>query len=265
MHSSNNLNNNNNATKPCPPPCARVAPNNHEDVRQTDVEHATEIINARKVEVQGKLTSEKKDLDHDVCCGMKRKRYARSRCRNRSPTCLQRLRRHRRMKANDRERNRMHSLNEALDGLREVLPKFPDETKLTKIETLRFAHNYIWALTEMLKMVDDQQQSCSFAPEVTNTVPNNPSCLVNSTLPLSTQALHLSQNPPPSLVSITPTHRSSCQQVATTMTAPPFWKSPELENFTYSSHRSLTFDPRPISNNPFMESSCLYSNKSSFL
>ncbi|XP_038060603.1 neurogenin-1-like [Patiria miniata] len=86
--------------------------------------------------------------------GTKRKRYTRSRCRNRSPSCVQRIRRHRRMKANDRERNRMHMLNHALDGLREVLPKFPDDTKLTKIETLRFAHNYIWALSEMLKMVD---------------------------------------------------------------------------------------------------------------
>ncbi|XP_072051112.1 uncharacterized protein [Amphiura filiformis] len=84
----------------------------------------------------------------------KRKRYTRSRCRNRSPSCIQRIRRHRRVKANDRERNRMHSLNDALDGLRQVLPKFPDDTKLTKIETLRFAHNYIWALSEMLKMVD---------------------------------------------------------------------------------------------------------------
>ncbi|XP_071506292.1 uncharacterized protein [Diadema antillarum] len=90
----------------------------------------------------------------------KRKRYQRSRCRTRSPACLQRLRRHRRVKANDRERNRMHNLNHALDGLREVLPKFPDDTKLTKIETLRFAHNYIWALSEMLKMVDGNEKSC---------------------------------------------------------------------------------------------------------
>ncbi|OPJ84744.1 neurogenin-3-like [Patagioenas fasciata monilis] len=52
------------------------------------------------------------------------------------------------MKANDRERNRMHHLNSALDALRSVLPTFPDDAKLTKIETLRFAHNYIWALTQ---------------------------------------------------------------------------------------------------------------------
>ncbi|XP_054773645.2 neurogenin-2-like [Lytechinus pictus] len=87
----------------------------------------------------------------------KRKRYQRNRCRTRSPACIQKIRRHRRIKANDRERNRMHNLNYALDGLREVLPKFPDDTKLTKIETLRFAHNYIWALSQMLNMVDSSE------------------------------------------------------------------------------------------------------------
>ncbi|XP_039606180.1 neurogenin-1-like [Polypterus senegalus] len=60
----------------------------------------------------------------------------------------------RRVKANDRERNRMHNLNSALDTLRSVLPTFPDDAKLTKIETLRFAHNYIWALTETLQIAD---------------------------------------------------------------------------------------------------------------
>uniref|UniRef100_H3CLJ3 Neurogenin 1 n=1 Tax=Tetraodon nigroviridis TaxID=99883 RepID=H3CLJ3_TETNG len=62
----------------------------------------------------------------------------------------------RRLKANDRERNRMHHLNDALDALRGVLPAFPDETKLTKIETLRFAHNYIWALSETIRIADLQ-------------------------------------------------------------------------------------------------------------
>ncbi|XP_039293558.1 neurogenin-1 [Nilaparvata lugens] len=70
--------------------------------------------------------------------------------RARSPTQILRLKKHRRMKANDRERNRMHMLNSALDRLRCVLPTFPDDTKLTKIETLRFAHNYIWALSQTL-------------------------------------------------------------------------------------------------------------------
>uniref|UniRef100_A0A803TE51 BHLH domain-containing protein n=1 Tax=Anolis carolinensis TaxID=28377 RepID=A0A803TE51_ANOCA len=62
--------------------------------------------------------------------------------------------RSRRVKANDRERHRMHALNSALDALRGVLPTFPDDAKLTKIETLRFAHNYIWALSETLRLAD---------------------------------------------------------------------------------------------------------------
>ncbi|XP_063218719.1 neurogenin-2-like [Bacillus rossius redtenbacheri] len=62
------------------------------------------------------------------------------------------MKRHRRMKANDRERQRMHLLNDALDRLRRVLPTFPEDTKLTKIETLRFAHNYIFALIQTVGM-----------------------------------------------------------------------------------------------------------------
>lgn len=71
--------------------------------------------------------------------------------RSRSPTQVARIKRNRRMKANDRERNRMHTLNDALEKLRLALPTFPEDTKLTKIETLRFAHNYIFALEQILE------------------------------------------------------------------------------------------------------------------
>ncbi|CAL8299708.1 unnamed protein product [Merluccius merluccius] len=74
------------------------------------------------------------------------------------PTGLCAPRGRRRVKANDRERNRMHHLNSALDDLRGILPMLPDDAKLTKIETLRFAHNYIWALTETLRMADHHHQ-----------------------------------------------------------------------------------------------------------
>lgn len=83
-----------------------------------------------------------------------------------------RLKKHRRMKANDRERNRMHMLNEALDRLRCVLPTFPEDTKLTKIETLRFAHNYIWALSQTVHMIQ-QQEGCSTNSASTSTTPGN--------------------------------------------------------------------------------------------
>ncbi|XP_039669409.1 neurogenin-1 [Perca fluviatilis] len=80
----------------------------------------------------------------------------RRRGRGRSEGAVPVVRKNRRVKANDRERNRMHNLNDALDTLREILPAFPDETKLTKIETLRFAHNYIWALSETIRIADLQ-------------------------------------------------------------------------------------------------------------
>ncbi|XP_041645693.1 neurogenin-3 [Cheilinus undulatus] len=65
----------------------------------------------------------------------------------------------RRMKANDRERHRMHNLNSALDVLRSILPSLPEDAKLTKIETLRLAHNYIWALTQTLRMPEQHRRT----------------------------------------------------------------------------------------------------------
>jgi len=56
----------------------------------------------------------------------------------------------RRIKANARERSRMHGLNEALEILREVMPSFNMVQKLSKIETLRLAFNYIGALSDIL-------------------------------------------------------------------------------------------------------------------
>lgn len=60
------------------------------------------------------------------------------------------IKRIRRVKANDRERNRMHNLNEALDRLRKHLPSARDDNKMTKIETLRSAQEYIQALSRLL-------------------------------------------------------------------------------------------------------------------
>ncbi|KAL7859772.1 hypothetical protein SRHO_G00149190 [Serrasalmus rhombeus] len=57
----------------------------------------------------------------------------------------------RRIKANARERTRMHGLNDALDNLRQVMPCYSKTQKLSKIETLRLARNYIWALSEVLE------------------------------------------------------------------------------------------------------------------
>ncbi|KAF6737701.1 Neurogenin-1 [Oryzias melastigma] len=104
----------------------------------------------------------------------------RRRGRARSDATVQVVKKNRRLKANDRERNRMHNLNDALDALRGVLPAFPDETKLTKIETLRFAHNYIWALSETIRIADLQAGRRSDAPLLIS-----PSCLRETPSPAS--------------------------------------------------------------------------------
>ncbi|KAG5669333.1 hypothetical protein PVAND_017221 [Polypedilum vanderplanki] len=83
-----------------------------------------------------------------------KRRYAQGKSRisrSQSPTQIVKIKKFRRIKANDRERNRMHNLNEALERLRLTLPTLPQDTKLTKIETLRFAHNYIFALTQVIE------------------------------------------------------------------------------------------------------------------
>ena len=52
--------------------------------------------------------------------------------------------------ANVRERKRMHYLNEAFDDLRQRVPTFAYEKKLSRIETLKLAVSYIQFMNEML-------------------------------------------------------------------------------------------------------------------
>lgn len=56
----------------------------------------------------------------------------------------------RRIESNERERMRMHSLNDAFQELREVIPHVNLDRKLSKIETLTLAKNYIKALTNVI-------------------------------------------------------------------------------------------------------------------
>ncbi|XP_022244611.1 neurogenin-1-like [Limulus polyphemus] len=69
------------------------------------------------------------------------------------------LSKYRRKTANSRERCRMNEINEAFDRLRKVVPSFHasagvNNSKLTKITTLRLAVNYIAALTTLLQSAD---------------------------------------------------------------------------------------------------------------
>ncbi|XP_028932948.1 protein atonal homolog 1, partial [Ornithorhynchus anatinus] len=57
----------------------------------------------------------------------------------------------RRLAANARERRRMHGLNHAFDQLRDVIPSFNNDKKLSKYETLQMAQIYINALSDLLR------------------------------------------------------------------------------------------------------------------
>ncbi|NXN05872.1 NDF2 factor, partial [Sylvia borin] len=51
----------------------------------------------------------------------------------------------------EEEEEGMRDLTAALDTLRKVVPCYSKTQKLSKIETLRLAKNYIWALSEILR------------------------------------------------------------------------------------------------------------------
>ena len=133
-----------------------VAPFKEEDYTDDSLEDEEEEEEEEEQQLEGGAAARGDQRKKNDVDGRHRKpggpRGGRGRAR--SPHQVARVRRSRRMKANDRERHRMHMLNNALDRLRTVLPTAPDDTKLTKIETLRFAHNYIWALSETLKGLD---------------------------------------------------------------------------------------------------------------
>uniref|UniRef100_A0A1I7XPY7 BHLH domain-containing protein n=1 Tax=Heterorhabditis bacteriophora TaxID=37862 RepID=A0A1I7XPY7_HETBA len=53
--------------------------------------------------------------------------------------------------ANERERRRMNSINKGFDHLRERLPSLPHEKKLSKVDTLKCAIQYIRELQALLE------------------------------------------------------------------------------------------------------------------
>lgn len=58
---------------------------------------------------------------------------------------------HQRQAANQRERKRMLSINDAFEGLRTHIPTLPYEKRLSKVDTLRLAIGYISFLTELVQ------------------------------------------------------------------------------------------------------------------
>ena len=75
----------------------------------------------------------------------------------------------RRIRANNRERRRIQAINDAMEALRKVIPNTNNKRKLTKLELLKLAQDYIRDLTETL---------CTSSPECDEQVVN-----VNFTYP----------------------------------------------------------------------------------
>nr|CDS25803.1 neurogenic differentiation factor 1 [Hymenolepis microstoma] len=101
--------------------------------------------------------------------------------------------RNRRARANDRERNRMHGLNRALEALRQRMPVFAANQRLSKIETLRLAKNYIRALTDIVQSdnggSDSQPDSLKMALTLTEGLSQNTTNLVAGALKVSPRVL----------------------------------------------------------------------------
>lgn len=61
--------------------------------------------------------------------------------------------------ANQRERKRMQSINEAFEGLRTHIPTLPYEKRLSKVDTLRLAIGYISFLSDLVQSDSDNKDS----------------------------------------------------------------------------------------------------------
>ncbi len=94
----------------------------------------------------------------------------------------------RRVKANARERSRMHGLNDALDVLRKHVPCYSKTQKLSKIETLRLARNYISALGDILKQ-GQKPDGITFAKALSKGLSQNTMNMVAGCLQLNPRTL----------------------------------------------------------------------------
>lgn len=76
------------------------------------------------------------------------------------------MRRVKRLAANTRERKRMHTVNSAFEQLRDLVPTYPSNRKLSKIDTLRLACTYIQDLVSLLHNTHALQpgEDCIYHP-----------------------------------------------------------------------------------------------------
>ncbi|VDO85127.1 unnamed protein product [Schistosoma margrebowiei] len=156
------------------------------------------LINKRKREKMQlrnprKKTNNKTKTDHSDFLGVDSNMYDTHKSENRTITTdilppvtdeeLQELR----LNINQRERQRMHDLNLAMDGLRSVLPYTQNASmrKLSKIATLLLARNYILLLTKSLNELQEKLDIISKNPSVCqyeSIKPTNPTEYPNPTV-----------------------------------------------------------------------------------
>lgn len=163
----------------------RMADDEKEDQSEvSDVDEdlvGTPLANERdKQRAKKQLESREREEETPKKRGPKKKKLTRAR--------LAKLRL-RRVKANTRERSRMHGLNEALDELREHVPCGQSSTqKLSKIETLRLARNYIGVLSEILRS-GKKPDSVYFARALSKGLSQNTMNLVAGTMQINPRSL----------------------------------------------------------------------------
>ncbi|XP_069778930.1 protein atonal homolog 1a [Narcine bancroftii] len=106
-----------------------------------------------RVELEPPLPCKSPQLKVRELCKLKGVGLQELGCRQRAPPSrhVSGVQKQRRLAANARERRRMHGLNHAFDQLRNVIPSFNNDKKLSKYETLQMAQIYISALAELLQ------------------------------------------------------------------------------------------------------------------
>ncbi len=169
-----------------------------------------------------------------------------------------------RLKVNSRERKRMHDLNSALDGLREVMPyaNGPSVRKLSKIATLLLAKNYILTLTHSLEelktLVAEAYQSPSRLTGLCHPYQNHgvlPGVSLPS-MPQSTQTSTLGtahMRPGPGLPLSKPS--ITCLHPAMPATTLPVSHSPALPRDVRTEQFSITGSPNHIHSGQYVQHS----------
>ncbi|VDK42406.1 unnamed protein product [Anisakis simplex] len=142
----------------------------------------------------------------------------------------------RRQKANCRERNRMHGLNRALDVLRQCVPLTTQHQKLSKIETLRLARNYIAALNYILQS-GSQPTALEYAHMLSDGMSQTTTNLIATLLQVQPRLLVASQQ----------RHSSKCSEYHQPSSVPPAFPLQQSPTNSASSYSPSYSVPTPQS------------------